>query len=323
MTESQETPEELSEETPQKKAGFFSRLKQGLKKTRHSLAGGVENVIHGKAKVGPELLDELEEALLMADVGVSASSYILDELKKDVAQNRIRTPDQVLDRLKNLLVRLLEDAQGEMHVPENPPMVVLVVGINGSGKTTTIGKLAQKWKDEGRNVVLAAGDTFRAAAIDQLRMWADRIGVPCIHQKHGADPSAVAYDAALAARSRNADAVIIDTAGRLQTNANLMEELKKIKRVIGKILPGAPHEILLTLDASIGQNSVSQARLFNEALTINGLAITKLDGTGKGGAVFNIARELKLPVRYIGIGEKAEDLQDFDAGDFVRALFEK
>ncbi len=323
MTEPQENLEETSEEAPPKKAGFFARLKQGLKKTRHSLAGGVENVIQGKAKVGPELLDELEEVLLMADVGVAASSYILEELKKDVAQNRIRTPDQVVDQLKKLLIGILEDAQGEVAVPENPPLVVLMVGINGSGKTTTIGKLGQKWKDEGRDVILAAGDTFRAAAIEQLRMWADRVGVPCIHQKHGSDPSAVAYDAVQAARSRNADVVVIDTAGRLQTNANLMEELKKVKRVIGKVLPGAPHEILLTLDASIGQNSVSQARLFNEALTIHGLAITKLDGTGKGGAVFNIARELKLPVRYIGIGEKAEDLQDFDAREFVRALFEK
>lgn len=310
-------------EGKEKKAGFFSRLKAGLMKTRDSLASGIDNLVHGKAKVGPELLDELEEILLSADVGVHATGFILGELKKGVNEARIRTQDEVMEHLKDLMVGVLTENQRELRMPVEPPFVVLVIGVNGSGKTTTIGKLAQYWKDSGRKVMLAAGDTFRAAAIEQLQMWADRIGVQCIQQKSGADPSAVAYDAVQAAKARNMDIVIVDTAGRLQTNLNLMEELKKVKRVIGKILPGAPHETLLVLDSSIGQNSVSQARLFHEALTIDGLVMTKLDGTSKGGVLLNITRELKLPVRFIGIGEKNDDLQEFDAREFVRALFEK
>ena len=197
------------------------------------------------------------------------------------------------------------------------------MGINGSGKTTTIGKLAGKWKEEGKKVMLAAADTFRAAAVEQLQIWADRVNIPCIKQESGADPSAVAFDAVQAAVAREMDVVIVDTAGRLQTNFNLMEELKKVKRVIGKVLPGAPHETLLVLDASIGQNSISQAKTFHSALVLDGLVMTKLDGTGKGGVLFNITREMNLPVRFIGIGEKMEDLQEFNAHDFVRALFDR
>ncbi len=302
-------------------AGFFSRLKNGLKKTRDSLGGGIENIVQGKAKVGPELLDELEEALLLADVGMVTAAFILDELKKGVREERIRDQQDVLSHLKALMAGVLEENSDPLDIDGHKPFVVLVVGINGSGKTTTIGKLAAKWKGRGKKVLIGAGDTFRAAAIEQLQAWAERVDVACITQKSGADPSAVAYDAVQASVSRNMDVVIVDTAGRLQTNANLMEELKKVKRVIGKVLSDAPHEILLVLDASIGQNSISQAKLFHEALGVDGLVMTKLDGTAKGGALFSIAREMKLPVRFIGVGEQVDDLQPFDPKSFVQALF--
>ncbi len=310
-------------ETEKKKSGFFSRLKAGLSKTRNTLAGGIDNLVHGKAEVGPQLLDDLEDLLISADVGVETSQHILDTLRKGVASEHIREPKEMVDHLKRVMVRILEEAGESTGAITEKPKVMLVIGVNGSGKTTTIGKLAKKWTQEGSNVILAAADTFRAAAIEQMLVWAERAGVTCIHQKAGADPSAVAFDAVQAGVARKADVVLIDTAGRLQTNTNLMEELKKIKRVTGKVLPGAPHETLLILDASIGQNSVSQARLFHEALKIDGLAMTKLDGTSKGGVLFNISRELKLPVRYIGVGEKAEDLQEFNAEEFVEALFAK
>jgi len=289
------------------KTGFFSRLKKGLFKTRDTLAGGIDNVVHGKAKLGPELLND----------------RIIEALKREVQESRIRTHEEVVERLKKMMEEILKDVNGGFDVSIQAPFVILVIGVNGSGKTTTIGKLAQRWKEERKKVMVAAGDTFRAAAIDQLQVWADRTGVPCIRQKSGADPSAVAFDAVQAAVARKMDIVIIDTAGRLQTNRNLMEELKKVKRVIDKVLPGAPHETLLVLDSSLGQNSVSQARLFHEALEVDGLVMTKLDGTGKGGVLLGITHEMKLPVRFIGVGEKAEDLQPFDAGLFVRALFEK
>ena len=309
---------QTSKEEP--KSGFFSRLKSGLQKTRSSLAGGIENVVHGKAKVGPELLEELEEILLTADVGMNSASFILEDLKKDVAKNRIRENEEVLQQLKSRMTEVLSRNIKPITFHENKPLVVLMVGVNGSGKTTTIGKLAQRWKQEGKNVLLAAGDTFRAAAINQLQVWADRAGINCISQKSGADPSAVAYDAVQAAVARGVDVVLIDTAGRLQTNQNLMEELKKVKRVIGKVLPGAPHETLLVLDATLGQNSISQAKLFHETLELDGFVMTKLDGTAKGGVLFNLSGELKLPIHFIGVGEKAEDLQEFDPERFVEAL---
>jgi len=315
--------ENKEEVVAEKKSGFFSRLKSGLAKTRNSLAGGLDNVVHGEAKVEPEHLDELEEALILADVGVPTANFILEALKTEVAEGRVRNKDDVLENLKQLMVKILNENQENHQRSVEKPHIVLVIGVNGSGKTTTIGKLAQKWKNEGKNVLLGAGDTFRAAAIEQMLIWAERVGVPCIHQKSGADPSAVAFDAVQAAITREMDVALIDTAGRLQTNTNLMEELKKVKRVIGKVLPGAPHETLLVLDATIGQNSVSQAKLFHEALGVDGLVMTKLDGTGKGGVLLNITHELKLPVRFIGVGEKAEDLQTFSAESFVRALFER
>ena len=301
-------------------SGFFSRLKSGLAKTRSSLAGGFDNIVHGKAKVGPELLEELEETLLIADVGMQATSYILEHLKSEVSENRIRENKEVLEQLKQRMIHVLSQNHKPLTLSENRPFVVLVVGVNGSGKTTTIGKLARKWKQEGKKVLLAAGDTFRAAAIEQLQLWAERSDIPCVTQKSGTDPSAVAYDAVQAGITNNMDIVIIDTAGRLQTNINLMEELKKIKRVIGKVLPGAPHETLLVLDGTIGQNSISQARLFNEAMEVDGLIMTKLDGTGKGGVLFNMAKELKLPIRFVGVGEGPEDLQEFIPEKFVEAL---
>ena len=302
------------------KSGFFARLKSGLAKTRSNFAGGFDNIVHGKAKVGPELLEGLEETLLLADVGMQTTSFILDDLKREVSQNRIRENKEVLGQLKQRMIHVLSQNQKPLAFSEHQPFVILVVGVNGSGKTTTIGKLARHWKQEGKKVLLAAGDTFRAAAIDQLQVWADRSGISCISQKIGADPSAVAYDAVQAGLAREMDLVLIDTAGRLQTNTNLMEELKKIKRVIGKVLPGAPHETLLVLDATIGQNSISQARLFNEALEVDGLVMTKLDGTAKGGVLFNITDDLKLPIRFVGVGEKPEDLQEFNPESFVEAL---
>ncbi len=218
------------------------------------------------------------------------------------------------------MVEVLSQNISPITFAKDKPLVILMVGINGSGKTTTIGKLAQRWKNEGKKVLLAAGDTFRAAAIDQLQVWAERADINCISQKSGADPSAVAYDAVQAAVARDMDVVLIDTAGRLQTNKNLMEETKKVKRVLGKVLPGAPHETLLVLDATIGQNSISQAKLFHEAMELDGLVMTKLDGTAKGGVLLNLSGELKLPVHFIGVGEKAEDLQAFDPENFVEAL---
>ena len=312
----EKTPEPKEEH----KSGFFARLKSGLQKTRSSLSGGIENVVQGKAKVGPELLEELEETLLMADVGMNSTSFILEDLKKDVAKNRIRENEEILFQLKARMTEILSKNTKSLTFIKNRPLVILIVGVNGAGKTTTIGKLAQKWKKEGKNVLLAAGDTFRAAAVNQLQIWAERAGINCISQKSGADPSAVAYDAVKAAVSRHMDVVLIDTAGRLQTNQNLMEELKKVKRVIGKVLPGAPHETILVLDATIGQNSISQAKLFQEAIGLDGFVMTKLDGTAKGGVLFNLSEELKLPIHFIGVGEKAEDLQEFDPEKFVEAL---
>ena len=312
--------EETEETEEEPKSGFFFRLKAGLQKTRDSFAGGIENIVQGKAKVGLELLDELEETLLIADVGIKTTTFILEDLKKDVAQNRIRENDEVLQHLKGQMFKVLSQNNKPIQFSKNKPLVILMVGINGSGKTTTIGKLAQKWKKEGKKVLLAAGDTFRAAAIDQLQVWAERADINCISQKNGADPSAVAYDAVQAAVARNVDVLLIDTAGRLQTNQNLMEELKKVKRVIGKVLPGAPHETLLVLDATLGQNSISQAKHFHEALELDGFVMTKLDGTAKGGVLLNLSGELKLPIHFIGVGEKAEDLQVFDSKKFVDAL---
>jgi len=300
---------------------FFSRLKFGLKKTRDSFASGVIRVVSGPTELGPELWQELEEVLLSADMGVPTMTWIMEALKKEVRESPGIEKGEIVKLLKELLLDILEGIQVDTIYPSERPWVIMVIGINGSGKTTTIGKLAARYQAQGEQVMLAAGDTFRAAATEQLQAWAQRIDVPCVSQKSGADPSAVAYDAVQSAVIKKVDRVFVDTAGRLQTNKNLMEELKKIKRVIKKIVQEAPHETLLVLDASIGQNSLSQARLFNEALDVDGIVMTKLDGSAKGGVLFNIARELKLPVRFIGVGEQVDDLQSFDPRSFVEALF--
>ena len=304
------------------KGRLFSRLKSGLQKTRDGLADGIIRIVNGPAELGPELWRELEEVLLVADMGIPTMTWVMEELKKGVHESLVREKAEIIKILKELLVRVLEEVQVDEIYPLEGPCVVLMIGINGSGKTTTIGKLAARYKGQGEQVMVAAGDTFRAAATEQLQAWAERVGVPCVSQKSGADPSAVAYDAVQSAVVKKVDRVFVDTAGRLQTNKNLMEELKKIKRVIKKVVDGAPHETLLVLDASIGQNSLSQARLFNEALDVDGLVMTKLDGSAKGGVLFNIARELKVPIRFIGIGEKVDDLQPFNPKAFVDVLFD-
>lgn len=301
---------------------FFSRLKFGLQKTRSSLTDGIDRIVNGPAELGPELWHELEEILLVADVGIPTVAWILEELQKGVKTSLIREKKEVINYLKSLLFCVLEKVQIDEIYPLKGPCVVLIIGINGSGKTTTIGKLAARYKEQREQVMVVAGDTFRAAATEQLQAWAESIGVPCVSQKSGADPSAIAYDAIQSAVAKNIDRVFIDTAGRLQTNKNLMEELKKIKRVVGRLIDGAPHQTLLVLDASIGQNSLSQARLFNDALNVDGIVMTKLDGSSKGGIIFNIARELEVPVRFIGVGENLDDLQVFDPNEFVNALFD-
>ena len=301
---------------------FFSRLKLGLKKTRDSFASEVIRVVSGPTEFGPELWQELEDVLLSADMGVPTMTWIMKALKKEVRESPSIEKEKIVKLLKELLLDILEGIQVDKTYPPECPCVVMVIGINGSGKTTTIGKLAARYKAQGEQVMLAAGDTFRAAATEQLQAWAQRIDVSCVSQKSGADPSAVAYDAVQSAVIKKVDRVFVDTAGRLQTNKNLMEELKKIKRVIKKIVQEGPHETLLVLDASIGQNSLSQARLFNEALDVDGIVMTKLDGSAKGGVLFSIARELKLPVRFIGVGEQVDDLQPFDPRSFVEALFD-
>ncbi len=301
---------------------FFSRLKLGLKKTRDSFTSGIIKVVSGPIDLGPELWQELEEVLLFADMGVPTMSWVIAELKKTVRESPSASKEEVLELLKKLLLNVLEETQAEATSLLDGPCVVMMIGVNGSGKTTTIGKLAAIYKAQGEQVMLAAGDTFRAAATEQLQAWAQRIDVPCVSQKSGVDPSALAYDAVQSAVAKKVDRVFIDTAGRLQTNKNLMEELKKIKRVVKKVVKDAPHEILLVIDASTGQNSLSQARLFNDALGVDGIVMTKLDGSAKGGILFSIARELKLPVRFIGVGEQVDDLQPFDSTLFVDALFD-
>lgn len=302
---------------------LFARLQERLDKTRKSLLHRLDTLFLGRKVIDQELYDDLEEILITADLGVATVHALLDEVRKEVRRNELQDP-AVLKRILHdkILAYLLEiDRPAEMVMPESGPFVIMVVGVNGVGKTTSIGKIAAKFVRAGRSVLLVAGDTFRAAAIDQLKIWAGRSGVDIIAQKQGADPSSVVFDAMEYGRARNMDVIIIDTAGRLHTQVNLMEELKKIKRVIGKKLAGAPHEVMLVLDATTGQNAVSQARLFNEAVGVTGLTLTKLDGTAKGGIVVNISRELGIPVRFIGIGEQIDDLRDFDPREFVDALF--
>ena len=300
--------------------GLFERLKQGLSKTRKLLIENAEALFSGRA-VDENLLEELEEVLISGDVGPKAASSIVGALREKVKKGTVPDSVSLKNALKEEIRNALQDGGGIIIAGEKP-YVILAVGVNGVGKTTTIGKLARRFTDEGLKVILAAGDTFRAAAIEQLEIWAQRANGQLIKHKSGADPAAVAFDALASAKAKNADIVIIDTAGRLHTKINLMEELKKIKRVIQREMPSAPQEILLVVDATSGQNAIHQAKMFGDAVGVTGIALTKLDGTAKGGIIIAIRKELGIPIKLIGVGEGIDDLRDFNAGEFVEALFE-
>jgi len=300
--------------------GFFERLKEGLQKTRKGITEKVDQMLASFGKIDDDLFDELEEILITADVGVEITMKVIQQIKNKIKENKITDPMKIKELLKEELIELLKGDDEELNI-DSSPSVIVIIGVNGVGKTTSIGKIANLLKQRGKKVILAAGDTFRAAAIDQLEVWANRVGVDLIKQSEGSDPAAVIFDALQAAKARKADVLICDTAGRLHTKKNLMEELKKVSRVIERELPGSKKEVLLVLDATTGQNAVSQAKLFSETTDITGIVLTKLDGTAKGGIVISIKAELKIPVKLIGVGEKIEDLQRFDSREFVEALF--
>ena len=300
-------------------SSFFSRLKSGLKKTRQGLLGGLSELF-GRRAIDDELLDELETRLLMADVGVEATRAIIEELTRQVSRRELRDGEALLGALHKRMRDLLAPCARPLKIGPERPFVILMVGVNGVGKTTTIGKLTRRLQGEGYSLLLAAGDTFRAAAVEQLQVWGERNRIPVIAQQHGADSAAVIFDALQAARARGVDVVIADTAGRLHTQAHLMEELRKIKRVIGKFDPEAPHEVLLVVDATTGQNALNQAEQFHRAVGLTGIVLTKLDGTAKGGIVFAIAQRLGVPIRFIGVGEHLDDLRPFMADEFAEAL---
>ncbi len=302
--------------------GFFQRLKEGLAKTHLGLVSKIEELLAKRTQVDDEFIEDLEEILILSDLGVTTTQRIIDSLQEKVKRKELQDSAQVKVHLKREVADILQGSEKRLDIERAQPFVILVIGVNGTGKTTSIGKMASKFKALGKEVMLAAGDTFRAAAIEQLEVWAERTGCEMVKHASGADPSAVMFDAIQAAKSRNVDVLIADTAGRLHTKKNLMEELKKIVRIIGRELPGAPHEILLVVDATTGQNAISQAQLFHEGVGLTGLILTKLDGTAKGGIVVSIANDLKIPVTFIGIGEKVEDLREFQAKEFVEALFE-
>ncbi|MGF6593240.1 signal recognition particle-docking protein FtsY [Pseudomonas sp. 2835] len=304
------------------KGGFFARLKQGLSKTSASIGEGMASLFLGKKAIDDDLLDEIETRLLTADVGVEATSVIVQSLTQKVARKQLADSDALYKSLQGELADLLKPVEQPLRIHNQAkPFVILVVGVNGAGKTTTIGKLAKKLQLEGKKVMLAAGDTFRAAAVEQLQVWGERNQIPVIAQHTGADSASVIFDAVQAAKARNIDVLIADTAGRLHTKDNLMEELKKVRRVIGKLDADAPHEVLLVLDAGTGQNAINQAKHFNQSVELTGLALTKLDGTAKGGVIFALAKQFGLPIRYIGVGEGIDDLRTFEAEPFVKALF--
>ncbi len=304
--------------------GLFSRLKRGLSRTRGTLTDGLADLVLGKKSIDDELLENLETVLLSADVGVDATRAIVDDLTQRVGRKELDDPASLERALREDLASILAPSSKPLQIDTTQiPFVILMVGINGAGKTTTIGKLAKQLQSHDMSVMLAAGDTFRAAAVDQLQQWGERNNVPVVAQHTGADSASVIFDALQSARSRNIDVLIADTAGRLHTQANLMEELKKVKRVIQKLDENAPHEVMLVLDAGTGQNALAQAAQFNNAVGVTGITLTKLDGTAKGGIIFAIADKLKVPIRYIGVGEGIDDLRTFDAEEFTRALFEK
>ena len=314
-----ETVDERSE-----RPGLLGRLKKGLARTRASFTDGLASLVLGRRQIDDELLEELETLLLTADVGVEATRRIIDALTERVRRKDLKDPQALTEALKAQLVEILEQAERPVKQPApGKPQVILMVGVNGAGKTTTIGKLAKQLQQEGQSVMLAAGDTFRAAAVEQLQTWGERNHIPVIAQHTGADSASVIFDALQAATARGIDVLIADTAGRLHTKSNLMEELAKIARVMKKIDPDAPHEVMLVVDATTGQNAINQAEQFNRAIPLTGITLTKLDGTAKGGIVFAIAEKLKIPIRFIGVGEGIDDLKPFDARAFVEALFEQ
>lgn len=311
-----------SQENTQEKPSFFGRLKSGLAKTRSQLSSGLANLVLGQKEIDEDVLEEVETLLLMADVGVETTSRIIDDLTEKADRKALKDTQALMERLKELLEEIVIPVQAPLEIPkQDTPFVILMVGVNGVGKTTTIGKLAHQFLSEGKSVMLAAGDTFRAAAVEQLKAWGDRNQVPVIAQHTGADSASVIFDAVEAAKARKVDVVIADTAGRLHNKSNLMEELSKVKRVMGKVDPNAPHEIMLVVDAGTGQNALVQAIEFNKAVALDSVTITKLDGTAKGGVVFALADNMKLPIRYIGVGEAKTDLRPFNATDFIDALF--
>ncbi len=321
--------EELEDENIDKieskeKISAFKRWSLGLSKTRNNFISKIGSLLSRKTKIDPELLDEMEEILIQADIGVETTMQIMSNVRERVKQEKLEsTPEIIIQLLKDEMLTVLGKEKQFIDINQHKPFVMIVLGVNGTGKTTTIAKMAAKFRKQNKKVILAAGDTFRAAAVDQLEIWSQRVGgLDLIKHQEGADPAAVAYDAIQAAIARGADVVIIDTAGRLHTKKNLMEELKKIKRVCDRALPGAPHEVLLVLDATTGQNALSQVKQFKEAVNVTGIALTKLDGTAKGGIIIAIKNEFGIPVKLVGIGEKLGDLEDFSPSDFVNALFE-
>jgi len=304
------------------RSGFFERLRQGLSKTSESLVGRIDRLLLGKKEIDADTLEELEEILITADLGVTTTVELIRGLEQRLKRDELKDGEALRRALRDDILARMEPYAVPLKVGGNSPFVILVIGVNGVGKTTTIGKLASRFAGEGKKVLMAAGDTFRAAAADQLSVWGERAGVDLVRHKEGGDPSAVVFDACKAAIARGVDVLIIDTAGRLHTKVNLMEELKKIFRIVGREIPGAPHETLLVLDAATGQNALSQARLFKDAAAVSGIALTKLDGTAKGGIAVAVCNELKIPLRYIGVGESVEDLREFDPRQFVDALFQ-
>jgi len=309
------------QELPESSSGFFQKLKQGLSKTSGKLVGGMENIFLGKKEIDDDLLEELEELFITSDIGVETTMKIIDSVREQVDRKTLKNPEDLKNALKEQIFNIL-NIDNSLVQTNDRPYVMIVVGVNGSGKTTSIAKMAKMFKEQGLKTCLAAGDTFRAAAIDQLCVWADRVDVPVVKQSTGSDSAAVIFDAIQSCKAKNFDVLICDTAGRLQTKVNLMKELEKIVRVAKKELPDAPHEVLLVLDATSGQNALSQALKFHEDVGLTGIVITKLDGTAKGGAIIGIVDELKVPVKFIGFGEGIDDLKPFDAHDFVEALFD-
>jgi fused signal recognition particle receptor len=305
----------------EEKKGFFHRLKEGLSKTHQGMVSRIDVLISGQKKIDDRLLEELEEILITSDIGVKTTQELLEKVTERVKRKELEDAGQLKKALQEEIFLILREQEKPLDPSLAKPFVIMVIGVNGTGKTTTISKMAQKFKGQGKSVLLVAGDTFRAAAIEQLEIWGRRVGCEVIKHQSGSDPSAVVFDALKAGKARGSDILIMDTAGRLHTKVNLMEELKKVKRVMARELPDSPHEILLVLDATTGQNAISQAKMFDKELGVSGIVLTKLDGTAKGGILIGISEELKIPIRYIGIGEKAEDLREFSARDFVDAIF--